>query len=121
MGLSLSIIIPMYNVEKYVEKCILSLEDQDIPKVDYEIICVNDGSPDKSQQIVEKLQQKFSNIILINQVNQGVSVARNIGIKRANGKYILFVDPDDALQKKCLKSLLKYATKNLYEVVYFGM
>ena len=121
MGLSLSIILPVYNVEKYVEKCILSLEDQDIPKDDYEIICVNDGSPDNSQQIVERLKQKYSNIILINQENQGVSVARNVGIKGANGKYILFVDPDDALQKNCLKTLLNYATTNLYEVVYFGM
>ena len=61
-NLQLSIILPIYNVEPYVEKCIRSLEDQDIPKDAYEIICVNDGSPDNSQQIVEKLQQEFSNI-----------------------------------------------------------
>ena len=84
-NLQLSIILPIYNVAPYVEKCIRSLEDQDIPKDTYEIICVNDGSPDNSQQIVEKLQQEFSNIILINQKNQGVSVARNVGIEKARG------------------------------------
>ena len=120
-NLQLSIILPIYNVEPYVEKCIRSLESQDIPKNSYEIICVNDGSPDNSQRVVENLQQEFSNIILINQENQGVSKARNIGIKHANGKYILFVDPDDSLQQNCLASLLNYAAKHQYKVVYFGM
>ena len=120
-ALQLSIILPIYNVEPYVEKCIRSLEEQDIPKDAYEIICVNDGSPDNSQQIVEKLQQEFSNIILINQKNKGVSMARNVAIEKARGKYILFVDPDDALQGNCLGSLLHYAEKDNYEVVYFGM
>ena len=90
---SLSIIIPIYNVAPYVERCIRSLEDQDIPKDDYEIICINDGSPDNCREIVEQLQQEFSNIILINQENQGVSMARNNGIDLSEGKYLLFVDP----------------------------
>ena len=117
-NLQLSIILPIYNVAPYVEKCIKSLEDQDLPKDTYEIICVNDGSPDNSQQIVEKLQQEFSNIILINQKNQGVSTARNVGMKRAKGKYILFVDPDDALQENCLCQLINYSQKNKYDVVF---
>ena len=116
--MKLSIILPIYNVEPYLEKCIRSLEDQDIPKDSYEIICVNDGSPDNSQQIVEKLQQEFSNIILINQENKGVSVARNVGIEKASGNYILFVDPDDTLKENCLASLLNYASADQYEVVF---
>ena len=117
-NLQLSIILPIYYVEPYLEKCIRSLEDQDIPKDAYEIICVNDGSPDNSQQIVEKLQQEYDNIKLINQENQGVSIARNNGIKTAKGEYLMFVDPDDAIEENCLKRLLEYANINNYEVVY---
>jgi len=117
-NLQLSIVLPIYNVELYLEKCIRSLEDQDLEKNTYEIICVNDGSPDNSKQVIEKLQQEFSNIILINQENKGVSVARNVGIKQAKGNYLLFVDPDDSLQTNCLSSLLNYAETNNYEVVF---
>ena len=80
--MQLSIIIPMYNVAPYVERCIRSLEDQDIPRNEYELICINDGSPDNCREIVEQLQLEFSNIVLINQINQGVSVARNNGIDK---------------------------------------
>jgi glycosyltransferase involved in cell wall biosynthesis len=66
----LSIIIPAYNVADYIEKCIRSLEDQDIPKEDYEIIVTKDGSPDDCQAIIERLQKEFTNIVLINQENQ---------------------------------------------------
>lgn len=81
----LSIIIPMYNVENYVERCIMSLENQDISKADYEIICINDGSPDDSRGVIVRLQEKFSNIVLIDQENRGVSNARNNGINAARG------------------------------------
>jgi glycosyltransferase involved in cell wall biosynthesis len=94
------------------------LEAQDIPPDSYEIICINDGSPDNSKQLIEKLQKEFSNIILINQENQGVSMARNNGIALAKGNYILFVDPDDALQNNCLSELIEYAESNQYEVVF---
>ena len=95
MGKKLSIIVPAYKVDAYIEKCISSLEDQDIPKEEYEIIVINDGSPDRCSEIVEGLQKEFSNIILINQENQGVSMARNNGIKIAQGEFIMPVDPDD--------------------------
>ena len=91
----LSIIIPMYNVERYVNKCLLSLEDQDIPMEDYEIICINDGSPDNSREVVIRLQKEFNNIILIDQENQGVSCARNAGINSACGEFVLFIDPPE--------------------------
>ncbi|MBN2611609.1 MAG: glycosyltransferase family 2 protein [Bacteroidales bacterium] len=116
----LSIIIPIYNVEPYVERCIRSLENQDINKKEYEIICVNDGSPDNSQSVVEKMQQEFDNIILINQENQGVSRARNNGIERASGKYILFIDPDDYIDADSLKSVLERADKYDAEVSFLG-
>jgi glycosyltransferase involved in cell wall biosynthesis len=91
----LSIVVPAYKVEDFIEKCIRSLEDQDIPKEEYEIIVTNDGSPDRCKEIVEGLQNEFNNIILINQENQGVSMARNNAIAIAKGKYIISVDPDD--------------------------
>ena len=96
--MQLSIIVPAYNVADYIERCIRSLENQDIPKSDYEIIVTNDGSPDNSRQIIEKLQEEFSNIVLINQENQGVSMARNNAIAIAKGKFIMPIDPDDYVQ-----------------------
>lgn len=103
----LSIIIPMYNVEPYVERCLRSLEDQDISRDEYEIICINDGSPDNCRGVVEALQREFDNIILINQENQGVSRARNKGMDLAAGSYLLMVDPDDYLQPNVLKERLE--------------
>ena len=91
----LSIIVPAYKVEGYIERCIRSLEDQDLSKEQYEIIITNDGSPDRCKEIVESLQDEFPNIILINQENQGVSMARNNAMAIAKGKYILPIDPDD--------------------------
>ena len=116
--MNLSIILPIYNVELFLKKCIQSLEDQDIPKDTYEIICVNDGSPDNCKQIILDFQKKFSNIVLIDQDNQGVSVARNNGIKASKGKYIMFVDPDDAIESNILNNLLYFIKKHELEVVY---
>jgi glycosyltransferase involved in cell wall biosynthesis len=116
----ISLIIPIYNVEPYVERCLLSLENQDISQDNYEIICINDGSPDDSREVVLRLQKEFSNIILIDQVNQGVSYARNNGIKKASGKYLLFIDPDDYIQTNSLGSILKYADLNQAQMVIPG-
>lgn len=102
----LSIIIPVYNVEKYVEKCIRSCEDQDIPKEDYEVIVVNDGSPDGSLAIVERLAIEYPNIKVISQKNGGLSAARNTGMKNASGDYYIFVDSDDWIAKDCLGKLI---------------
>jgi glycosyltransferase involved in cell wall biosynthesis len=102
----LSVIIPMYKVEPFVERCLRSLEDQDIPKDEFEIICINDGSPDNSSGIVTRLQNDYDNIVLINQENQGVSCARNKGIDKATGKYIMFIDPDDYVEPNCFGGIL---------------
>ena len=103
----LSVIVPMYNVEPYVERCIRSLENQDIEMDEYEIICINDGSPDKSKDVILELQKEFNNIVLINQENQGVSMARNNGIDRAIGKYLLMIDPDDFVEANCFSEKLR--------------
>ena len=115
-----SIIIPMYNVAEYVTRCIESLETQDIPQSEYEIICINDGSPDNCKEIIENLQIKYSNIILLNQENQGVSMARNNGIAIAKGTYILPIDPDDYVVKNSFKRIVALVKKKQYDVVYLG-
>ena len=120
MSLRLSVIIPMYNVAPYVERCIRSLEDQDIPKDEYELICINDGSPDNCREIVEQLQQEFSNIVLINQENQGVSRARNNGIEKATGMYLLFIDPDDYVEANALNEKLNILTNDDLDVGITG-
>ncbi len=116
----LSIIIPIYNVEGYVERCISSLADQDIASEEYEIICINDGSPDRSRDIVRNMQEKYNNIILIDQDNQGVSCARNNGIDIATGNYLLFVDPDDFIEPNSLKRVLDTAEYYKCQVSFLG-
>jgi len=118
--MQLSIIIPVYNVEAYIEKCITSLQDQDIPKEAYEIIIINDGSPDNSRQVVLDLMQQFSNIVFIEQVNKGVSMARNAGMDRAVGKYFLFIDPDDYVEPNSFARVLKAADDKQAQVAFLG-
>ena len=93
-ALKLSIIVPVYNVEKYVEKCLESLCGL---RIENEIIVVNDGTKDSSLEIVERFKEnhKNENIIIISQENQGLSEARNNGLKAAKGEYISFIDSDD--------------------------
>lgn len=89
----ISIIVPIYNVEKYIEKCVKSLLKQDYANI--EIILVDDGSPDHCAEIIDALAQRDKRIIVIHKRNQGVSSARNIGIETAKGEYLMFVDGDD--------------------------
>jgi glycosyltransferase involved in cell wall biosynthesis len=110
----------MFKVADYINRCIESLESQDIDKNLYEIICINDGSPDNCREIVENLQKKYSNIVLINQENQGVSMARNNGIAIAKGKYILPIDPDDYLVPNTFKRIANLVEADNYDVFYLG-
>lgn len=89
----ISVIVPMYNVEKYLEECIESLEKQTYKNL--EIILVDDGSKDSTFQVAQKLAHKYTNIVLIQQENGGQAKARNTGLMRASGKYISFIDSDD--------------------------
>jgi glycosyltransferase involved in cell wall biosynthesis len=108
----LSIVIPVYNVEKYIDRCLSSIYCQDFSIDKFEVIVVNDGTPDNSIAIVNKYIEKYSNIKLINQVNQGLSVARNSGMAQAKGDYIWFIDSDDWITKDSLSYLFPYLDKN---------
>ena len=114
-----SIVIPVYNVEKYLARCLDSVVNQTFPKGKYEIICVNDNSEDKSGEILEQYAKLYPNLKIINQEHQGLSVARNTGIKASKGKYILFVDSDDIVALNALEVLYNYAEKNKSDVVVF--
>lgn len=118
--IKLSIIIPVYNVENYIERCIQSIENQDIPKNEYEIIAVNDGTPDNSVAIIEKLQSAYSNIKLIHKTNGGLSSARNYGMSYANGDYIWFIDSDDYIEKNILGLLLQKAYAEDLDILCFN-
>ena len=115
----ISIIVPVYNVEAYVERCLRSLlENQDLSPDEYEVIVVNDGSPDNSREVIERLQQEFINVVLIDQENQGVSMARNNAISIAKGRYILPIDPDDYIVPNSLLPALEYAEHNQFDILY---
>lgn len=106
MSTKLSIIIPVYNVEKYIRPCIESIFNQGLDDVDFEVIIVNDGTKDKSMEMIADIISLHHNISVINQDNQGLSVARNNGIAAAKGEYILMPDSDDLLINNSLKPLL---------------
>lgn len=116
----LSIIIPVYNVEKYIIKCLESvvsnMENIDDDKV--EVIIVNDGTPDNSMSIVNDYSFKFKRIIIINQQNQGLSVARNTGLAEAQGDYVWFVDSDDTLLPKALNQVMNAIISQPYIDVF---
>lgn len=118
--MKLSIIVPVYNVADYLPKCLDSLLAQDLPQNEYEIIVVNDGSTDNSGDIAQQYADKYANITLINQSNQGLSGARNTGIKHANGEYIQFVDSDDYIEKNVLGGLMKQVEKDDLDVLRYN-
>lgn len=93
----ISIIIPVYNVEAYLERCLNSILSQTFD--DWECICIDDGSVDGSGKILDAYAKKDSRFIVIHQVNSGVSFARNVGLKRAKGDFITFVDSDDWIER----------------------
>ncbi len=98
-----SIIIPVYNVEQYLQDCLNSVVAQSYP--DYEVICVNDGSTDGSLVLLEEYQQKYPQITILSQLNAGLSAARNAGIKAAKGDYLFFLDSDDWIESNALEIL----------------
>lgn len=100
-----SFIVPVYNTEKYLKRCLDSLIRQTF--LNFEIIIINDGSTDNSDKIMKKYEEKYSNVKVISQKNQGLSMARNEGVKKAKGKYIIFIDSDDYVEKNLLEEVDK--------------
>ena len=118
--MKLSIIVPVYNVEKYLAKCLDSLLNQDIQPENYEIIIVIDGATDNSETIAQSYAGKYPQIVLLRQQNQGLSAARNTGIKKANGIYIMFVDSDDYLEPNVLAILLNKMESESLDILRFN-
>lgn len=114
----ISIIVPVYQAGGYIERCLQSLLNQRF--TDYEIICIDDGSTDKSAQIIKDFIVKYPIIRYYYQPNKGVSAARNLGLSKANGVYVLFVDSDDTLRKNTIKALCNKVKKTKAEILIFG-
>ena len=115
--MELSIIIPVYNVELYLEKCLSSIFSSKISEKLYEVIVVDDGSPDNSLAIAKDFQKKHSNMHLISQANGGLGKARNEGVKHVNGKYIWFVDSDDWITSDAIGNILAAVDEFSPEVI----
>lgn len=117
---TLSFIVPLYNSAKWLEKCLFSILNQDIPESEMEIICVNDGSPDNSADIAREIGKKHPCIIVLDQENQGPSGARNNGMRHATGKYLCFVDPDDYVEPNVYGKLVKQMEDEQLDMLRFN-
>ena len=114
-----TLIIPVYNSEKYIGRCIDSILEQTY--TNFKIMIVNDGSTDKSQEIINSYKEKYPDkIISIEQSNKGVAITRNESIKRANSKYIMFIDNDDFLDKDYIETFIKVAEEGDFDMVLGG-
>ena len=118
MVAKVSVIIPVYNVEKYLVECLNSVISQTLREI--EIICVNDGSKDGSLKILKEYAAKDDRITIINQENQGLSCARNNALKIAKGEYIQFLDSDDYLKLDAVEKLYDFAKKNNLDLCSFS-
>jgi len=115
-----SLVVPIYNVEKHLERCIQSLLNQDLEPDEYEIILVNDGSKDNSHEIAKNFEKNSTNIKVISQENKGLSGARNTGLKKASGKYVWFIDSDDSIVNNCLTELYGFLENGNLDIAHIG-
>lgn len=120
MELKLSVIVPIYNVENYLHKCIDSLLQQDLSADEYEIILVDDGSPDRCGEICDEYATKHSNVQVIHRENGGLGAARNSGIDVAQGIFVQFVDSDDYLEPMVLGTLVRKMETDGLDVLRFN-
>lgn len=118
-GTLISVVIPVYNVEKYLNRCVESIVNQTYKNL--EIILVDDGSPDKCPVLCEQWKVKDNRICVVHKKNQGLGLARNTGIENATGKYLCFVDSDDYLDLRAIETLYNIAESNKADIVIFGM
>ena len=117
----LTIIIPIYNVEKYIYGTLASIYGQKCDESTFEVVVVNDGTPDNSMEIVDSFSKKYSNLTIINQKNQGLSCARNAGLKIASGEYIWFVDSDDQIAPNSINLVIESIRSNNAEIIGFNV
>lgn len=119
----LSIVIPIYNVELYLEKCLQSITSQinSYNEQEIEIILVNDGSLDSSENIAKKYSEEFKYITLVSQENMGLSEARNNGLEVSKGKYVWFLDSDDWIAEQSLNNIIETIKKNEVEIIVIGL
>lgn len=120
-NIRLSIIIPMYNTAKYIKRCLDSCYAQGLSEDEFEIIVVDDGSTDDSYNVVEQVGSEHRNIRLFHQKNQGQGAARNLGMDKARGKYIEFLDADDYLLKSSIGKVLLIAEQKEADIARFLM
>ena len=113
--MKVSVIVPVYNVEKYLAKCLDSLINQEF--FNYEIIVVNDGSTDNSQEIIEEYAKRYDIIKDVFKKNGGLSSARNYGLEKASGKYITFVDSDDYVDENMYLKMYEKAKSGNFDIV----
>lgn len=117
--MKLSIIIPVFNAEKYIEKCLKSIvTNAEETKIEVELIIVNDGSTDSTSELLQKIEYK--NMKIFHNQNHGVSYSRNFGIQKATGDYIMFVDSDDILKSEWREVILNSLTQNQEDVIYYS-
>lgn len=114
----ISVIVPMYKVEEYVGECLKSILDQETEGFDIEVIAVNDGSPDRSAEIARQLSKSDPRLKVINQVNGGLSSARNTGLGHAEGEYVWFVDSDDAVTGDSLLEIAQIIKNSRPEAIH---
>ncbi len=116
--MKLSIIIPVYNVEQYIGRCLQScLSQPHVTPEEYELVIVNDGTKDNSMAIVEEMTRGCTNVTIINQQNQGLSMARNAGLKAAQGEYVWFIDSDDWIEDNCLHGIIERLERTKVDVL----
>lgn len=114
----LSLIIPVYNVEQYVGRCLQScLKQPYVMADDFELVIVNDGTKDNSMAIVEEMTRDSSNVTIVNQHNQGLSMARNAGLKAAKGEYVWFIDSDDWIEEGCLHEIIQHLVQTDVDIL----
>lgn len=116
--MKLSIIIPVYNAEQYLQKCLESVSNQNLSEHDYEIFCINDGSTDNSLSILNQFQKVKFNLKVISTENKGPAYARNIGLENAEGKYVTFLDSDDQIYPNALDKILAKLEEENIEILY---
>lgn len=120
MEVKISIIVPVYNLENYIQKCLESIQAQVYR--DYEVIIINDGSTDRSREMIERFiaENSLSNFLLINQKNSGIAAARNVGLDSASGEWITFIDGDDWVEPEYLYAMYRALEKNPSDMCFAG-